>query len=599
MPVLPQIIPAATTPHGWKVFFTNLLIANGWVMRDDQYTNSGNPSGYVILSPVANVDNRGYIEVFIDGTTTRLKAWHRWDATNHVGILGSETLQVTHDLANGFIMFLGSSGASGAAGFVFVLKSVSATTVPLAAVVKKPDYYNTALETQGFEPTRAMLLQPNTSNLQVSHWVAMTWGGSGAENLGLRTNQWEMNPGNLRWNAGANSTWASVTPFYLGFQLTVQKSTSTDLAQWNGVLFNMSRSAYKPRLYFGKAEGLNLAFGTFAGAFIVPECVWNELPEIWLGSSAASDETWAKVVSNGGGLVSSSADIWLATTMDAVQLTCTLGGDFASLPTTGTFDLQIENEIVRCSSRAGATVTIASRGFNSPAASHSVQSFAADFTEDFSGSLTNFTTEGTTANATISIVSGKLRAIRTNTTTALLRAVVNTGAFPLRKNFEIEFDYNNQLLSNTSLLEARIQFRRVDANNYYELLIGRSLAGVSQGWQLNKVVAGVTTALGILTPASWSTKINAQTGRIKIRAINNSIRVSLNGEDTYLNSVDNSIPTAGAISFGANLTSSTVADFFEFDNIFIKDLTPQTQVSLLEWFYKFGQTFIRYGLGGG
>jgi hypothetical protein len=600
MPVLPQIIPAATTPHGWKVFFTNLLIANGWVMHDDQYTNSGNPSGYVILSPVANADNRGYIQIFIDGTITRLTAWHRWNATTQSGFLASEQLQVTHDLANGFILFLGSSGVAGSAGFVFVLKSVSATTAPLAAVVKKPDYYPTALETQGIEPTRAMILTPNTNVLHVSHWVGMAWGGSGVENIGLKTSQWEMNPGNLRWNSGTFSQWTSLSPFYLGFQLTTQKSTATDLALWNGVLFNMKRSVYKPRLYFGKSEGLNNTFGTFTSAVIIPECVWNELPEIYFGSSNAIDETWAKSVADGGGLILGDSGIWLASAMDAAQLTCVLGGNFASLPVSGVFDLQIEDETVRCSARAGANITITSRGFNSAAVAHAAQLLAPNFTEDFSGALTNFTAEGTTANATLSIVSGKLKGIKNNGVLATIRAVVNGAAFPQRKDFEIEFDYNNQLLTNVTDSHALIQFRRTAANTFYELRIFRYAAGVSQGWSLSKTIAGVTTQLANITPSSWSTKMNAQTGRIKIRVVGQAIRVSLNGEDTYLAVNDTSITAAGDISFGMSLPSAAaVTDFFEFDNIVIRDLTSKTPVSLMEWFYKFGTTFIRYGLGGG
>jgi hypothetical protein len=598
----------ATTVYGWKFDFIALAVANGWVVHDDQLTNTSAVSGYVILKAAGDSSGKGFIEVFFDGTSMKFRAWHLWNATTHTG--GYSSIQVSRaiDLASGFRYYMASSGAAGVAGLAIAFETSSSFANSMVACIKPCDVFASGLALRSdLEPPKAMIVEPTASLVYPSHYVAISSVNYNGRDFGANTGQWEMNSGDWAGTGGSGGggllAWSQLFthPYTLGGQYTKNKAQFTDWNEWNGALWNLDLPAYQPRLIIGHCENLDVVSTT--GGVILAECIYNFLPEVWKIKNTGNDGTWAKVITSRQGLYAAPGKFWLGVVMDASQTTMTLAGDYvgAGVPTSGTFDLLVDKELIRCSSRAGAVVTIATRGFQSIAAIHAIGAGAASFTDDFNRADgapgSNYTLEGTSANATGNITSNKIRFIKTNTTAAIVRALVNVGAFANFADVDLSATFNNQANLSSGATNAEIQWRRTAANNYYCLRMERVVAGLSLGWGLYKIVAGVETSLTTL--ASFP-KLNTSTGIVRVTMIGDTINVYLNGEKLPLTARDTSITAAGQISIGANLPNVNAStEYIEFDDLSIARVTTNTTVDVVQWGYKVGKALIMYGLGGG
>lgn len=153
-----------------------ILIANGWVLHDDQYTNQSAPSGFIILKSELAGDN-GYVEIFCQNDRIKVRVWRRWNATTHIGTHSSEYLEMPHDLANGSEEYLDASGQH----FCIAVTTPAGSTPPILAGVQEPDVKDRRWAGTGLDLPRAYVARPHDRVLRFSHTLFVRRGYYGVE----------------------------------------------------------------------------------------------------------------------------------------------------------------------------------------------------------------------------------------------------------------------------------------------------------------------------------------------------------------------------------------------------------------------------------
>jgi hypothetical protein len=566
---MPQIfrkdnIGLGATAKAWLDALQVHLLDAGWTLFDDEFTNPVATSGYRIYAPGGGLGSgNGLLEVYVDGTLTRLRCWDTWNAATNTGARDTQTISRNHDLANGFNYYLEADSNY----IALIIQTTSAVNSPIVAGVKAPDSISDVFNVFSFPIPRGYVAQPDSNAWNPTHVAVLANNAAaGGNNAGSALRDWEVITGQLfstftskgnarlRHNIYGNDDPPDST------YLTVSDRIVDGAVVWP---LQAGVSDYEFNLSTGNADYIYAAFYHT----VLPGCKKTNSPAsspVLLLVEDNYDSYFAKAVT-----ATLGADLALAEVTSM-----TLAGDASYLPVSGG-SVRIENEWIGYTSRSGLTLNGLSRGIFGTAAAQHVASRPL-WTDDFNradGAIgANWTANDVDAQATVTIQGNRARMNATVGSSARRFNVIATGSTVASPNAELECDYDFGAGANASN-EVGLIARWQDSNNYYYVVLT-----ANGNLQLRRVLAGVDTSLESVTLTGLGTS-----GTLRLTAFRTKLTAWVNGVKR-LTAFDSSF-TSGARGFRGRIATTANQSVF-IDNFVVLRTEPTLSVYVARWYVK-------------